>query len=565
MTSPVTLAATTAAPPPADHHSTPVASATSPSPMALPGTSADTTGFWSSSDAPAVRDRRTDRRPDVPPTASPTAPRTYATTVRPARSAPSSARRDAQLPPTATDRLGRTQVIRRTEYGMTERDIIQTMTQQTGIPGHRLFESVLHDPRDRRRFYLTYATMDVKRDVMGRGFYLGGIHIRPTDDTIVGYIPFPPFYCDKQILDGLLIAYGTVTDGDFVRTEGGVRIAGYRFRLRPRQNATLPTTLTYNGYAMDIRRNDDIRYCTHCERYGHTTGRCRSRLADQESRQQQRRDLQLQRETQYQLEIDAINEREEAEHAEVNTQFEAETARIEADPSCDDTAELLLQELADKETSVTWLRERYAEMRSSVASHYNIPVDTPPDRADPLMDVDAALVPQGIPAGGADVATSVIPVAEFSPPHADPVGEISAGTPSTVHNSSEDDDEELSADEAPPVVLLPPPAVSPSPSPTSDQPAVVIPVERFSDESSVNIHVYRLPIVCIAPHRPLKPLIEEEVLSWLRLRRHDSSLAWEGCTLVFRTRCAIAESQFQRPAGQYTWTLGAPVAHFSAF
>ena len=164
--------------------------------------------------------------------------------------------------------------------------------------------------------------MDVKRDVMGRGFYLGGIHIRPTDDII----PYPPFYCDKQILDGLLTAYGTVTDGDFVRTADGIRIAGYRFRLRPRQNVTLPTTLTYNGYAMDIRRNDDIRYCKHCERYGHTTGRCRSRLADQESRQQQRLALQHQREAQYQLEIDAINEREEAEHAELTTQFEAVTA-----------------------------------------------------------------------------------------------------------------------------------------------------------------------------------------------------------------------------------------------
>ena len=38
---------------------------------------------------------------------------------------------------------------------------------------------------------------------------------------------------------------------------------------------------------MDIRRNDDIRHCTHCKRYGHTAGRCRSRLAAQESRTQQ--------------------------------------------------------------------------------------------------------------------------------------------------------------------------------------------------------------------------------------------------------------------------------------
>ena len=86
--------------------------------------------------------------------------------------------------------LGRTQVIRRTDYGMAERNIILTMTEQTGIPGHRIFGSVLHDPRDRRRFYLTYATMTVTRDVMGRVFLLGGIHIRPTGDDIEGNLPY---------------------------------------------------------------------------------------------------------------------------------------------------------------------------------------------------------------------------------------------------------------------------------------------------------------------------------------------------------------------------------------
>ena len=117
--------------------------------MDIPATTADTTGFWSYSDVPAVRDRQTDKRPDVPPAASPATPRTYADTVHPACSTPSCTRRDAPLPPTAANRLGRTQVIRRTEYGMTERDIIQTMTKQTGIPGNCLFESMLHDPRDR--------------------------------------------------------------------------------------------------------------------------------------------------------------------------------------------------------------------------------------------------------------------------------------------------------------------------------------------------------------------------------------------------------------------------------
>ena len=317
------------------------------------------------------------------------------------------------------------------------------------------------------------------------------------------------------------------------------------------KNVTLPTTLTYNGYAMDIRRNDDIRYCTHCERYDHTTGRCRSRLADQESRQQQRRDLQHQQETQYQLEIDAINEREEAEHAEITTQFEAVTADIERAHPSDDLTEHLLHELEEKEASVDWLRERYADMRSSVAQRYNIP-DSTPAPACPSKDVDAALVSHQDTLVVAD--TSLSPV--ISAPQVHPPTEIAVTTPSADDHSSEDDDAEPSADEASPVIPLPPPAVSHPPPPTSDQPAVVFPVNRISDVHLDEVHVYHLPIVGIAPHRPLKPFIEEEVLLWLRLRRHDSSLAWEGNTLVFRTRCALAESRFQRPAGQYTWTLG---------
>ena len=250
--------------------------------------------------------------------------------------------------------------------------------------------------------------LDVKRDVMGRRFYLDSIHIRPTNDTIVGYIAYPPSYYDKQILGGLLTSYWTITDGDFVRTAGSIRIAGYRFRFRPRQNMTLPTTLTYNGYAMDIRSNDDIRYCKHCDHYGHTSGRCRSRLAAQESRQQQRLALQPQQEQQYQLEIDAINKREEAEHAEITTQFITATADIErAHPSDDPTEHL--DELAEKEASVDWLRERYAEMRSSVAQRYQIP----PDPACNPMDVDAALVPQGGPLA---VADSVISSVDDLPP-----------------------------------------------------------------------------------------------------------------------------------------------------
>ena len=45
---------------------------------------------------------------------------------------------------------------------------------------------------------------------------------------------------------------------------------------------------------MDIRRNNDTRRCTDCDRYGHTTGRRRSRLAAKESFQQRKEKRQIQ-------------------------------------------------------------------------------------------------------------------------------------------------------------------------------------------------------------------------------------------------------------------------------
>ena len=208
---------------------------------------------------------------------------------------------------------------------------------------------------------------------------------------------------------------------------------------------------------MDIRRNDDIRHCTHCKRYGHNAGRCRSRLAAQEARQRQQDARKQQQQHQYQLEVDALNEREEAEHAVINRRFEAETARIEGDPSFDDPTELLLQELSDNESSVTWLRERYAEMRSSVASRYNIP-DNTPVQVDPLMDVDTALKPTGIPAGGADVNTSTVEVAPPTPPQVTSASEIAETSLPTDHSSTEDTkgDDDRSDDNAPVAAKTPP-------------------------------------------------------------------------------------------------------------
>ena len=62
------------------------------------------------------------------------------------------------------------------------------------------------------------------------------IHIKPTHDTIVGYIACSPFYYDKLTLDG------NVTEFEPTRT--GTRIAGYKVR----HYKALPKNLTYSGF-----------------------------------------------------------------------------------------------------------------------------------------------------------------------------------------------------------------------------------------------------------------------------------------------------------------------------
>jgi hypothetical protein len=252
----------------------------------------------------------------------------YANMVAPASSPLLAARSSTPLRPTETDRLNRTQIIRRTNYGMTGKDIIRTMTAQMGMSAGRLFESVLRDPRDNRRYYLTYRTFDIKRHVSGRGFTLGSVVIRPTDDTTEGYIPYPPYYIDKQSLDTLLTEYGDVVRSAFTTTDDGVRVAGYSFAIRLKRTKTLPDVITYNDCEMTIRLKDDLRTCTYCKRTGHTTGLCRQRKADDVIFQKKRKDAREDQQTLYNADITSINIEEVDALEELDAQYATEMDRL---------------------------------------------------------------------------------------------------------------------------------------------------------------------------------------------------------------------------------------------
>ena len=238
------------------------------------------TARTSSSSVRLVSSLPTSTNPSSHPSSSrpfPYAQITNRTTSSPSSSSPSSSSSSFKL--TDTRRQQRTQILRRTAYGTTTKDILQTVTAQLGVPEEQLFESVIRDPNDHRRFYITYRTQQMKMRTTEKGYYIGDLHIRPTDDYLTGYIPHPPYYNGRQTLDHLLSSYGTIKGASFVTTPRNTRIGGYKFKLQLKADVSRPMCHRYHGKDMDIRYQDDVKQCAVCKRFGHVISTCRKKKA----------------------------------------------------------------------------------------------------------------------------------------------------------------------------------------------------------------------------------------------------------------------------------------------
>ena len=133
---------------------------------------------------------------------------------------------------------------------------------------------------------------------------------------------------DKRTLDDLLTAYGDVTYSEFTSTANGTRIAGFKFAIRLKPNKHLPPTITYNNFDMTIKLKDDIRHCTYCKRYGHTTNNCRARKQDDVMYDARRKDARLEQQVQYNHELTAVNETEMDAIQTLGEQYEKEMERL---------------------------------------------------------------------------------------------------------------------------------------------------------------------------------------------------------------------------------------------
>ena len=193
---------------------------------------------------------------------------------------PTPAPTSAPLTRPEANKAQRAQTIRRADYDTTCKDIICELTGQfPGIPERVMLENVVRDIHENQRFYITYTTAGMKRQVAGVGFKLGSVVIPPEVDLAEGYIPYPPHYCDSTSLRRLLKPYDTVHTDRFQTSPGGTRIGSYTFWLALHSGQTLPAEIIYNGYTMHVKAKDAPKICSSCKRHGHTVGACRMKKA----------------------------------------------------------------------------------------------------------------------------------------------------------------------------------------------------------------------------------------------------------------------------------------------
>ena len=177
----------------------------------------------------------------------------------------------------------RTQVLRKLPPGTSVLSIINDMKEQTEIPIGDVVESVIQEPLDKRRFYVTFKSVEIKRQVTRTGYRIGTITIPPEASDVQGFIPDVPHYLSKDDVIEILSRYGDVKSGSF-KTFEDVRCGGFTFELDLHENQRLPGELQILNDSMVIRLKDDIMMCAYCDKVGHTQRRCRQKLEQQMKR-----------------------------------------------------------------------------------------------------------------------------------------------------------------------------------------------------------------------------------------------------------------------------------------
>ena len=86
----------------------------------------------------------------------------------------------------------RTQVLRKVPPRTTTSSILNDLKNQCEGSLVDIVEAVVQEPLDRRRFYIVYKSVEIKRTIARKGFNIGEITIPAERADIKGFIPDVP-------------------------------------------------------------------------------------------------------------------------------------------------------------------------------------------------------------------------------------------------------------------------------------------------------------------------------------------------------------------------------------
>ena len=176
----------------------------------------------------------------------------------------------------------RTQILYKVPGRTTAEDILQEIDNQFQPRVFDSVESVTGDHLDRRRYYVTYKSLEARKLIAGSGFRIGHTVIPPEKGQIPAYMPHIPYFMTEQDIQDLLQPYGTITEGRFRRDKvrGIVRTDGYEFYIDLHDEQDLPSTVTIYGETYNIYNKTERKQCRYCQKFGHLSPSCRKKALD---------------------------------------------------------------------------------------------------------------------------------------------------------------------------------------------------------------------------------------------------------------------------------------------
>ena len=209
----------------------------------------------------------------------------------------------------------RTQVLRKVPPTTTTTSILTDLKTQCNRPLEEVVEAVVQEPLDRRRFYVRYISVDLKRANARRGFKIGTITIPPEQADVQGYIPDLPHYMQIDDVVGILSQYGDVVSAKFnTFEETGIRCGGVSFEMDLHENKRLPGKIQILNDSFTLKLKDDIKQCAFCDRFGHIQRDCRKKMEDRMKRaaeELQMQHIEEQLDKSMDFDVEALNDIEE--------------------------------------------------------------------------------------------------------------------------------------------------------------------------------------------------------------------------------------------------------------